>query len=290
MTTTLVVPTDEPGVIRALETALGYVQQVQDAESAYGLSLQCSMVDEAAKRVDKTGALVTAAKSLRLCAERRLGQLLVAEPADANGGVPDLDETYRRLQVDFGYSPTNARHLVVFAGATDTEWEAVLQVAQQERRLDRYVVSAILCGQEPKPRGRQSRQNLTPSQRLRDIARWIQWAAKEAAVCLDQLPAIPNGTLESTMTEQAMPEHLAALQRFAQEIEPHIQAHLERLSSKTFSDTSPIAMGDRRLLSLDEVRQRLGVGKSTIHELIRSGELRSCKIGARRYVSNYQTR
>lgn len=40
-----------------------------------------------------------------------------------------------------------------------------------------------------------------------------------------------------------------------------------------------------QLLNMRQVRERLNVSRSTAFELVLSGELRSCKIGARRLVS-----
>lgn len=40
-----------------------------------------------------------------------------------------------------------------------------------------------------------------------------------------------------------------------------------------------------RLNSIEQVMARLNVGRSTVYGLVASGELRSCKIGQRRLVS-----
>jgi excisionase family DNA binding protein len=42
---------------------------------------------------------------------------------------------------------------------------------------------------------------------------------------------------------------------------------------------------EAQLFSIDEVMQRLGVGRNTVFNLLGSGELRSVKLGRRRMVS-----
>jgi excisionase family DNA binding protein len=42
---------------------------------------------------------------------------------------------------------------------------------------------------------------------------------------------------------------------------------------------------ERMLFPLKEVQQRLGIGRSTVYQLLGNGQLRSVKIGRRRFVS-----
>lgn len=46
-----------------------------------------------------------------------------------------------------------------------------------------------------------------------------------------------------------------------------------------------VTVSDRLLLRPAEAAERLGIGRTTLYELLRSGELRSVKIGAARRVS-----
>lgn len=53
--------------------------------------------------------------------------------------------------------------------------------------------------------------------------------------------------------------------------------------------TSQSAENGAQLYPLDVVRARLGnIGKSTLFELLRTGELGSVKVGARRFVTEAQ--
>jgi excisionase family DNA binding protein len=42
---------------------------------------------------------------------------------------------------------------------------------------------------------------------------------------------------------------------------------------------------DKLLLTVDEAAQKLGIGRSTLYGLIRTGKLRTVKIGRRRLIS-----
>jgi excisionase family DNA binding protein len=49
-------------------------------------------------------------------------------------------------------------------------------------------------------------------------------------------------------------------------------------------ETTETIGGGRLLLRPEEVAQALGVGRSTVYELLRTGELRSVKIGTSRRI------
>ena len=53
----------------------------------------------------------------------------------------------------------------------------------------------------------------------------------------------------------------------------------------TMQDTTTTATAGQLLLRPEEVARALGVGRTTVYELIRVGELRSVKIGNSRRIS-----